>query len=208
MTKVDFIWSDIYQENIHLPIGTNYDSVKFEKESLEFIEKVKLDWCQIEKDMFKYMEKITGLSWKLEDIKCYFLHISSYLPISDPLTISINLWTLDEIFTLSKERFIDMLVHELIHNLFIQNKNLLNPYFKELLNGRYGNFSVNTACHIPVHAIHEQIFLKFFGEKRLAEEIESCKYYPDYKESWKIVRKIKGLNIIQDMKKSVLEREI
>jgi hypothetical protein len=204
--KIKFIWSDIYQEKVHLPINMDYNHFKFEKDSREYISKVIMDWAGIEKEILSFMAELVGLKWKSQEISCYYLYVSPYLPISDPLTISISLSTPEGIFTLSKERFIDMLIHELIHNLFIQNKDELTKYFEVLLKGKYGSSNIITASHIPLHAVHEQIFLRFFAKERFDEEIEISDYYPEYKESWDIVKRVGGLNIIKDIKESVQDK--
>ena len=52
---------------------------------------------------------------------------------------------------------------------------------------KYENESFITKSHILVHALHKKIFIKFFGKKRLNKEIDTNKYYPEYKRSWEIV---------------------
>jgi len=202
--KIDFVWSFIYEEQMHLPEGSFYDRNKAEKEVLEFIKLLRKDWKPIEKDVLLYIEKVSGLKWKKEELKCYVVSLSKHMPISDPLTISIKFKAGEEIFELTKERFLDMMIHELIHNLFIQNSNVLTSYFKNLINGKYGSTNWNTAIHIPLHAIHEKVFLKFFSKERFDEELESCSYYPEYKESWEIVMKEKSDKILEDMRRSII----
>jgi hypothetical protein len=130
--------------------------------------------------------------------------MSEFGPISDPLTIPIQLKHKKEIFTLTIERFFDMLTHELIHNLFIQNKDRLNKYFDSLINKKYKNLSWNITIHIPVHAIHKEIFDKFFEKKRFKEEIKACSYYSEYKKAWDVTLKEGSKKIIGDLRKSLI----
>ncbi len=202
--KIEFRYSFIYQEEVHLPKIKNYYREKWEKEVNRFILDVKKEWIKISKSVLMYMQEITGLKWKESKVICYVIKLSEFGPISDPLTIPINLKYKRNIFTLSVDRFIDMLVHELIHNLFIQNENKVDKYFEELLNKKYKNLSWNTKIHIPVHAIHKKIFDKFFGQQRLKKEIEACSYYPEYKKAWEIVLEEGEDEIIKNLKQSVI----
>ena len=198
--KINFVWSFIYQEEIHLVKDLEYDRLKSESRVSNFIKEVETEGGSVGKKTLYYMEEITGLKWKKPEINCYVLDISLFGPISDPLTIPISLWDGDQVHSLSVNRFVDMLIHELIHNLFIQNESKsLDKFFVYLIN-KYKN--ENVAIHVPVHAIHKEIFLKIFGVNRLKEEIKMCDYYPEYKESWEIVNKDGSNNIINLMKEA------
>lgn len=199
--KIEFRGSFIYQEEIHLPKKEEYDRDKWEKYVKGFIVKIKKEWDKNGDDILRYMEQISGLKWKENKIICYVIKMSEFGPISDPLTIPIQLRFKKEIFTLTIERFFDMLTHELIHNLFIQNEDKLDRYFDNLINKKYKNLSQNTAIHVPVHAIHKEIFDKFFEKRRFEDEIEACSYYPEYKKAWDIVLNEGNEKIIEDLRK-------
>jgi len=104
-------------------------------------------------------------------------------------------------FTLTYDDFIDILVHELIHNLFIQNEKS-NKYF-EYLAKMYKRENWNTIVHIPVHAIHKEIYLYFFNRERLEREKQICKRYRDYKRAWEIVEKEGSKKIIEELRNIV-----
>ena len=95
-----------------------------------------------------------------------------------------------------------MLVHELIHQLFIQmgNDQKSEKSWKYIYK-KYSKESKSTKIHIPIHAIHSHIYLKFFNEKRLKEDIEFMQDHLDYKRSWDIVQKEGYQNIIKEFKK-------
>lgn len=198
--KIEFKWSFIYQEEIHNFNGVDYNRDSAEKYILNFKKKVLKKWLTLEKKVLYFMANTTGLRWKEKKISCYLIKISSFGPISDPLTIPIQLKDKRGICTLNINRFIDMLIHELIHQLFIQND--LDYYFDKIVI-KYKKYSENTAIHVPVHAIHKEIFLKFFNKKRLKKEIELCKYYPDYYKAWRIVEKEGSKKIINELKSFV-----
>jgi len=202
--SVKFEWSRVYEENIHLPEGLNYNCEKTESEIRLFIGEVSSEWDKVEAKVINYIEKLTNLKFSSKNITCYVVHTSKYLPISNPLTIPRSVKISDNIFTLSRERFIDMLIHELIHILFVQNEKALDLYFSNILCKKYTNLNWNVRLHIPLHAIQEQVFLKFFDKLRLENEIEASSYFPDYKKAWDIVKKDGAVNIISDLKKSLI----
>ena len=202
--EIEFRWSFIYQEEIHLPERESYNRNTWEKYVNVFVLKLKKEWNENGYGILEYMEQITGLKWKENKIICYIIKMSEFGPISDPLTIPVQLKHKKDIFTLTIERFFDMLTHELIHNLFIQNEDRLNKYFYSLINKKYKNLSWNIAIHIPVHAIHKEIFDKFFEKKRFKEEIKACSYYPEYKKAWDITLEDGSKKIIEDLRKSLI----
>jgi len=200
MVKVNFIWSFIYEYEIHSKhVEENFDYKKYEKFINLYLKKIEPLWRKKEKEILKYCEEITGLKWKKKEIPVYVIKISSIMPISDPLTIPIQFQSGKEIFTLSKERFMDMLIHEIIHNLFIQNEKEIGNYFEFILN-KYKNEEFNTSIHLLLHAIHKKILLKFFGKERLNEEIKMNSFYPAYKRSWEIIENLGEDKIIDEFK--------
>lgn len=201
--KINFRWSFIYQEEIHLPDSISYNDIDAEKYVKKFIAKLNKWWDNHGDQILRFMEDITGLQWKTNDVTCYVIKISKHGPISDPLTVPIQLVEDGEIFTLSLNRYIDMVVHELIHRLFVQNDKLLDEYFDFLIKKKYANKNWNVASHVPVHAIHKEIFLRFFNRRRLNVEIEACKYYPDYKQAWDIVNEEGSQQVLAEFRKFV-----
>lgn len=61
--------------------------------------------------------------------------------------------------------------------------------------------------HVPVHAIHKRIFMKYFGKERLRREMEALSSLPEYKKAWDIVGKEGYENIIHNFKSRVLKDE-
>ncbi len=185
--KVDFRYSWVYDEKFKKKTA-DYPS---EKTILNYINKVKKLWAIHESKILNELSKISGLKWKEKKIVCYI--ISRGYPFSDPLTIPIferyPLW------------FIDTLTHELIHQLFIQKgneeraKKSWNFFYK-----KYKKESRTTRIHIPLHAIHSHIYLKFFDRKRLEKDIKIMSRHKDYKRSWGIVKKEGYQNIINEFK--------
>jgi len=200
MVKINFVWSFIYEQIIHNPtVKENFDYEKYQKYINDYLKKVKNIWKTKEKQVLNSCEEITGLKWKKEKIPVYVIKISSIMPISDPLTIPTQFESEDETFSLTPERFVDMMVHEIIHNLFIQNEKEIGNYFDFILN-KYKKEDLDTAIHLLLHSIHKKIFEKHFDKSRLDEEIEMSSFYPSYKRSWEIVNKIGADSIIKEFK--------
>lgn len=199
MVKVEFVWSWIYQSSVlSLTTKEEYNFESYDSYVMEFIERVQKEWEKNGDNILKYCENITGLIWK-RDIRCYVAKIATIHPISDPLTVPIQIELDERTFTLSVERYIDMVIHELIHNLFIQNEQEIGDYFDNIIK-KYANEEFDTSIHLLLHAIHKKIFLRFFGKKRLKEEIDMCEYYPAYKRSWEIVEKCGEDAIIKEFR--------
>ena len=141
--------------------------------------------------ILKEMSHVTGLKWKEKKIVCYV--VGRALPFSDPLTIGTYR---------KKEGFIDVLTHELIHQLFIQpgNEDKSSKTWKYFYT-KYKAETHKVKVHVPLHAIHEHLFRTIMGEKRLQEELDWTKNIPDYGRSWEIVQKEGYQNIIKEFKK-------
>jgi len=158
----------------------------------KFTKKIENVWIKDEKNIVKEISKITGLRWKEKEIPCYV--VCSCRPFSDPLTIPAYLKYPDY--------FVDVLTHELIHQIMIQN--MESNGSKKLwryIHKKYKCFPKTTRIHIPIHAIHKHIYLKFFNEKRLKRDIKFSQKSKDYKKSWDIVEKEGYENIIKELKK-------
>jgi hypothetical protein len=184
---IEFRYSFIYQEELHLTKNMHYDKEEWEDYVAHFVGKLRRQWHKKGPDIVRYLGEISGLRWKESKIMCYIIKSSEQGPISDPLTIPIQLHNKQKVFTLTTERYIDMLIHELIHNLFIQNEERVQHYFNYLLQKKYVHLPLNTITHIPVHAIHKEVFTKFFSKQRFEEELNACSYYPEYAQAWDVV---------------------
>jgi hypothetical protein len=187
--KIVFKYSWIYDQNWKewIKIYRRIDKYPTERQILNYIKKVEKLWRKYEKKILKEISSITGLKWKSKLICCYV--VGRCIPFSDPLTLPI--------YEKNQDYFIDTLVHELIHQLFTQNSEKLRKAWK-YIERKYKNESFKTRIHIPLHAIHTHIYLKFFGEERLRRDVEAISFLPDYKRSWEIVQKEGYKKIIQE----------
>lgn len=179
-------WIEIYKRKTGKFPSTN--------QILNYIKKVEKLWRKDEEKILKELSKISGLKWKSEFIYCYV--VGRCIPFSDPLTLPV--------YDKYPDYFIDTLIHELIHQLFTQQGNMeQSEKAWEYINRKYKKESHKTRIHIPLHAIHSHIYLKFFGKKRLNRDIKLISFLLDYKNSWKIVQKERYQNIIQEFTKRI-----
>ena len=152
MVKVIFRYSWIYDEqwknltNRKTSWNKPYPSAK---KIQKFIKKAGKLWHKDERQVLQTMEKITGLKWK-KDVTCYV--VGNCIPFSEPLTLPV--------IEKYPDYFIDTLVHELLHQfLFIQNESETKKAWSFIFQ-KYRKESLNTKIHIPVHAVHKNIYLK------------------------------------------------
>lgn len=159
---------------------------------INYTKKVEKLWRKDERKILRELSKITRLSWKSKFIYCYV--VGQCIPFSDPLTMPV--------YRKYPDYFIDVLVHELIHNLFVQNHEKTKAawrYFER----KYRKEPQKTRIHIPLHAIHSHIYLKFYSEKRLKRDVEFINRFPAYKKSWRIVQKEGYQNIVREFVKRI-----
>ncbi|HVZ11156.1 MAG TPA: hypothetical protein VG941_01965, partial [Candidatus Paceibacterota bacterium] len=182
--KTQFHHSPTYEEHLIKPAGL----VPLKNDVLyRDTRKLELKWQKIEKKILQEISKITGLPWRESHIYIYITSNESWF--SEPLTLSI---------TRDTNTLLQILVHELIHRIISENENWMairNRWYK--LMGKYEEEKLNARIHIPIHAIHRQIFLVFFGQKALQSEIERMKDDPDYARAWELVERDGYKNIIR-----------
>lgn len=198
--KIEFRYSWIYDQRYRNSPGikeflkkSNLEKYPSETKVKNYVKRMEKEWKKCGKRILKELTVITGLKWNEEIIICYVVGIGR--PFSDPLTM--------KLFK-NKNDFIDTLIHELIHQLFIQKINRLKirKYLK-YRNRKYRNESIITRNHILLHSIHKKLYLKFFDKRRLNNDIKKCQNWEDYKSSWEIVEKTGADNMIRKFKEVV-----
>lgn len=175
LPKTQFHYSPIYQKRL-----IKVKNFRAPKDEVFFknTRKLELKWRKIEKKILKELEFVTGLKWQESHIYIYITR--GVVCFSSPLTMTI----LDDI-----DFMLDTLIHELIHRIISENENwpIIEKRWNKLIS-KYKKENLNTRIHVPIHAIHKHIFLKFFNQKRLEIEIERVKDDKDYAQAWKIVQ--------------------
>jgi len=198
--KIEFRYSHIYDERYRNSPKTKKILKKRKatyhsyRTILNYIKKIEPIWKKHEKKVLSELSKVSGLKWREDKIIVYV--IGHGIPFSDPLTMPV--------YKKDDEYFTDTLVHELIHQLFVQGDNLEKTKKSwDYVFRKYKKEDFKTKVHIPLHAIHSHIYLKFFTKKRMEKDIKNISFLPSYRKSWEIVQKEGYKNIINEFKKRI-----
>jgi hypothetical protein len=185
LPKTYFHRSYIYDSHLVRKPGYKMPSDKFMINRTNQLHK---EWSKHEKAVMREIEKVTGLKWTESFI--YFYVTAGTVPFSDPLTLNMNN---------SQNQLFDILVHELIHRIWVGpgNWDKIEKRWNGLMKKYKSEGSESLRAHIMVHAIHKAIFLKLFGIKALQREIKWSQKYPEYKRAWEIVERDGYENIIK-----------
>ncbi len=203
--KIIFRYSNIYDElfrDIFLKeqkeSGEKDDSYPTAEEVEKFIDVLQKKWEQKEKRILEELSKITTLQWKEDTITCYV--VGRTIAFSDPLTIPA--------YTGYEDYAIDVLTHELIHQLFTQKGNYEKSYKAwESTHKKFAEHSENTRIHIPLEAVHTSLYLNLFDEERFKRDRDFLSLMPDYKAAWDVIEKEGYKNIIKEFV-SLLQKDI
>jgi hypothetical protein len=175
--KIKFIYSEIYDNLFRENVSGIRKKIKYPSEETirEYIAEIEKIWNKQGKKILKELEKASDMKFKEKEIKCYVIGLG--IPFSDPLTM--------EVYEDDKNFFIDMLTHELIHQLFIQN---LKKFWDKmaLLRKEHPNENFRTQMHIILNKIHKKVYGKFGWQKRMEKEIKIMQKAPDYKRAWEL----------------------
>lgn len=120
-----------------------------------------------------------------------------FVPKSKPLIIS---------FRTEPDQFIDVLTHELLHNLFTDNQYVQHHIYKDLISHwtkLFGERDRVELVHIPVHAALKAIYIDVLNEPyRLERDINDVSGWPAYKAAWEYVEQNDYKEIIKKFKDS------
>ena len=170
-------------------LGWNDWQPPSEKTVLERIKQYEREWRKYEKKILTGICTATGLGFSVDRV---YAHIVSGNPrqISHPLVIKSGF---------IPSEFVNVLTHELIHQIFVFNNSDKNIYKQKYINGEI----MTVKRHVIVHAIMKYIFLDILNEPaRLKTSIESAEKHSsdDYIRAWAIVETIGYKKIINDLK--------
>ena len=196
--KIIFRYSNVYYEFLKTGLTKRkkfkYPSERTKKKVLNYIRKIEKTWKKDEKKVLKEISKITGLKWKEKYIYCYIVSEGNFA-LSDPMTLPIYK---------KPAAFIDLLVHELVHRIFVPEENFQKSKKAwKYIYRKYKNETERTKIHIVIHAIHNHIYLKLYNEKRLKRDIQWAAPHRDYRRAWEIVQKEGYQKIIEEFRKRI-----
>ncbi len=195
LPKIIFRYSNVYDERFRQAWISRKEKKPYPspKRIISYKKQIEKEWGNVGKKILRELENITGLKWWEKEIKCYV--VGRTRAFSDPLTIAIFK---------DKTFFIDILTHELIHQILSQNRDNSKDFWK-YMHSKYKTLNQKTVTHIPLNAIHKKLYLKLFGSKRLERDIkrsdELAPKHPEYKKAWQIVNNEGYENIINEFRK-------
>ncbi len=111
------------------------------------------------------------------------------------------------------DEFIDVLTHELFHQLFSDNQIITSRHARAQSRLNWDQLfgaehSGSTLVHIAVHAACKYVYLEVHNEPyRLERDIEHAKPLPDYAKAWEFVEHHGYKRIIQQIKDRYQEIE-
>ena len=176
----------------------NKDKILIENEELfKNIEDYKKEWKKHEDKILEALLNLLPIKFIHNVIDVY---VVSYLPgnsgISEPLIISGDLKT---------DRFIDVLVHEIIH-VYLTNNNIIPKIFPfKIIDAMFPEEKdLKVKSHIIVHAIQKYILLDILKDNnRYINNKEKFCLTESYKKSWDIVEERGYIEIINEFKNRI-----
>ncbi len=192
--SIRFIYSEDYDSQFKSKLEkenmkSDYPSQKVIK---DYIEIVKPLWQKVSNKLLTSMANKLGLKWQTKSINCNVVGFA--IPYSEPLTIPI--------YKEYPNFFIDMVTHELIHQILMQNEDKLSKYWK-YIDEKYKDEIPNVRSHIPVLALHTILYKEIIGKDRLHINRDQFNDLEDYKRAWDIVDKEGEENIVARIKNSL-----
>ena len=191
LPKITFKYSYVYDRNWQewFRVYKKTPQKLTPRQVQSYIKKIEKIWSKERRAILQELARVSKLKWKKKEITCYV--VSDCRPFSDPLTLpAYN----------NKEYFVDVLTHELIHQLFTQEGNHKKAKKAwEYFHKKYKKESHITRIHIPLYAIHSHVYKKLFNEERMERDMYWIKFFPDYKKAWEIVKKDGYENILKEL---------
>ncbi len=172
--KLEFIYSPIY-DNLLTDMSKKEFSNNQIKEMEFYKEELELIWKKEENKIIKEIEKISKLKFK-SNRKCFIVNNMKYTAISNPLTVKRE----------HIERTKTILIHELVHILFEDNKDKI----KKLIEKSYPEESMDFKIHVPVLLITRKVVEKLYGEKEFNIILEKEMHIDILNSVWPEVNKI------------------
>ena len=186
--KLDITYSFIYDQMIHFWGKKKYTKTNYEL-GKKYTKRIQTQWKKIERKAFNTISKASGLKWKKPVIDCYITTAKIY-SFSGPLTIAIKK---------DMKLQIEILIHELVHNIVVQNMKKVRG---KLMHKKYGRYGMKTKIHVLINAILKQTLLQLISKQRVSKHIKRYNKQPAYKLAWQIVEKQGADNIIKELVKS------
>lgn len=178
--KYSYVYDDIFRNSVELKNFLKKQGKKYPSsmEIIDFMNEIEIVWKTEGNRILEEMSNVSGIKWKVRNISCYV--VGACRPMSDPLTIKIC----NDI-----THGIDILTHELIHQLQSTVPDKKWVKWQKYLDEKYPRETRTTKDHIFLNAVHMALYLQLFGADRLMRDMWNSNVSNDYKRSWEIVEK-------------------
>lgn len=154
-------------------------------------------WAGKEHLVLDGMQECMGLTFKAPLIDVALAPWTYGSAVSFPLIVDMSR---------DPDEFVDVLTHELFHQLFSDNQIITSRNARAQSRLKWDELfgdehSGGTLVHIAVHAALKYMYLDVHHEPyRLERDIEHAKHLPDYAKAWEYVEKNDYKKIIQKLK--------
>ena len=166
--KVNFFYSEPYDRMLTDMLGNSFPNeqpmiIKKYQKNLESY------WKKEEDKIIKEIEKISNLKFK-SNVDCYIVNDMFYDAISNPFTIRIE-----------KDfgRMKSILIHELIHILFVQNSQKLIKLIEEVPEKQH-----SYKVHFPLLLIHRKVLENLYGKSYFQKQLKYDNELTELKPLW------------------------
>lgn len=159
-------------------------------------------WAQKEQLILDGMQECMGLTFSAPVINVALAPWTYGAAISFPLIVDMSR---------EPDEFVDVLTHELFHQLFTENQIITSSGARAQSRLQWGELfgeehSGTSLVHIAVHAACKYMYLDVHHEPyRLERDVEHASKLPDYAVAWDYVEKNDYRQIIEKLKKRYQE---
>jgi len=166
--KVNFFYSEPYDRMLTDMLGNSFPNeqpmiIKKYQKNLESC------WKKEEDKIIKEIEKISNLKFK-SNVDCYIVNDMFYDAISNPFTIRIEK---------DLGRIKSILIHELIHILFVQNSQKLIKLIEEVPEKQH-----SYKVHFPLLLIHRKVLENLYGKSYFQKQLKYDNELTELKPLW------------------------
>ncbi|MDD5178046.1 MAG: hypothetical protein PHT54_02055 [Candidatus Nanoarchaeia archaeon] len=176
--KINFVYAFDYDRMLTLVLGERFCDEQI-LEMRGYLHDVEEFWKKEQNSIINQIEKIAGMRFK-GDADCYLVKDMFYTALSHPMTIK-----KEDDFDKSKA----ILIHELIHVLFVQNKNKGEKMLR-LLNEMFPGQDMVFRAHFPLLLVERKVIESIYGDKFMKKVLEMDRHSDELDYVWKEANKV------------------
>ncbi|MDD5253556.1 MAG: hypothetical protein PHG05_00425 [Candidatus Nanoarchaeia archaeon] len=197
--KVNFMYAFDYDRMMTLVLGERFSDEQI-LEMRGYLHDVRDFWDKEKDRIIKEIQNVAGMKFK-GNVDCYLVKDMFYTALSHPMTIK-------------KEDDLDILkaimIHELIHVLFVQNTGKGEELIK-FLNEYYPKQDMLFKAHLPLLLVERKVIEDLYGDRFMRKIMEMDRHSDELSYVWKEANKLYNYfnsNILRFLKENVVDRKI